>query len=207
VTLPIPFAPERIDLDDTSWVIHEPGFLDETQQEVLLHHLRDTASWRQERKWLFGREVAQPRLTAWYGLGWTWDSGYRSARDDTQPIGPVLEALIDNITSLLPGEPRPNACLVNWYRGGEESIGWHADDEPHIIPNSPIYSVSLLSTRDFLLRPKDGDLSRVHTFALAPGDLIVMGGATQFHWQHSVPKRAGTTRDRLNLTFRTYQEA
>ncbi|MHB1139402.1 MAG: alpha-ketoglutarate-dependent dioxygenase AlkB [Microthrixaceae bacterium] len=59
--------------------------------------------------------------------------------------------------------------------------------------------VSLGSTRRFLLRPKDG--GRSITFTPAGGDLLVMGGACQHRWEHSVP-RARLGGPRISVTFR-----
>lgn len=37
---------------------------------------------------------------------------------------------------------------------------------------------------------------------LGSGDMVVMRGATQANWLHSIPKRKGMTRGRINITFR-----
>jgi hypothetical protein len=39
-------------------------------------------------------------------------------------------------------------------------------------------------------------------FALGAGDVLIMSGATQQLWQHSVPRRVGVSQPRVNLTFR-----
>ena len=55
--------------------------------------------------------------------------------------------------------------------------------------------------RDFILR-SNADITRKVKFSLGHGDVLVMRGATQQHWSHSVPKRKGCG-PRINLTFRT----
>jgi len=37
---------------------------------------------------------------------------------------------------------------------------------------------------------------------LGDGDLLVMGGDCQRHWQHCLPRRKRVTSARINLTFR-----
>ena len=59
--------------------------------------------------------------------------------------------------------------------------------------------VSLGGSRRFLLRPKGGGQSvRLEP---GPGDLLVMGGACQRTWEHTVPKVA-FAQPRISLTFR-----
>ena len=64
--------------------------------------------------------------------------------------------------------------------------------------------VSLGGPRKFLLRPKGGGRSR--SYALASGDLLVMGGACQRSWEHSVPKAASAP-PRMSVTFRHTRRA
>lgn len=92
--------------------------------------------------------------------------------------------------------------LLNWYRSGEDHMGWHADDEPELGPDPVIASANFGATRDFILRRTD-DPSRKIVISLQHGSVLVMQGALQHHWQHSVPKRKKVTHSRFNLTFRT----
>jgi len=78
---------------------------------------------------------------------------------------------------------------------------WHADDEPELGPAPCIVSVSLGATRDFRFRPRSRQGSSV-TVPLADGDLLVMGGDCQQHWQHALPRRKRVDAPRINLTFR-----
>ena len=62
-------------------------------------------------------------------------------------------------------------------------------------------SVSFGAARRFLLRNSE-DHSNKLEYTLASGDVLVMKGSTQLHWQHSIPKAAQSAFPRINLTFR-----
>ena len=99
-----------------------------------------------------------------------------------------------------------NSVLVNLYRDGHDSMGWHADDEPELGDRPVIASLSLGVEREFLLRYRD--VSRgipKQSIVLPNGSLLVMAGDTQKFWQHALPKRRGITTPRINLTFRQIQ--
>jgi len=83
-------------------------------------------------------------------------------------------------------------------------VAWHSDRIGINPDDSLVAIVSLGGPRRFLLRPKGGGRSRA--FTLASGDLLVMGGACQRSWEHSVPKTA-TASPRMSVTFRHSREA
>jgi alkylated DNA repair dioxygenase AlkB len=99
-----------------------------------------------------------------------------------------------------------NSCLLNLYRDGKDSQGWHADNEAVYGETPTIASVTLGAPRDFILR-RTIDHSTKLAVTLGEGDLLVMRGALQQHWQHSVPKRAHVQGERMNLTFRRITSA
>lgn len=94
-----------------------------------------------------------------------------------------------------------NSVLMNYYRNGADSMGWHSDNEPLYGPAPVIAAVSFGATRDFILRKND-DHNVKHTFPLGCGDVLVMRGNTQQYWMHYIPKRAGVPGGRISLTFR-----
>lgn len=96
---------------------------------------------------------------------------------------------------------RFNFALCNEYADGEVALGWHADDEDDLVEDAPIASLSLGATRDFALRLGSSGPS-LRTIALEEGSLLIMGGATQRHYQHRVPARKRCADKRINLTFR-----
>lgn len=93
-----------------------------------------------------------------------------------------------------------NSVLLNYYRDGQDSNGWHSDDEAELGINPVIASISLGAARDFHLRYKK-DKGVKQSILLESGSLLLMKGETQSYWQHQIPKRAKAD-GRINLTFR-----
>lgn len=182
-------------------MVHDPDFLGPRAAEDLMTVLEHDLSWRQQPIRLFGRKVMQPRLIDFHG-----DQGVRyrysglvlEARGWPEPLGRLIERLAEAT------DTRFNSVLCNRYRGGGDSMGWHADDERELGPDPVIASISLGATRRFLLRPRRGGRS----IELCPrnGSLLLMGGDLQHHWQHQVPKTTRPVGERINLTFRTVLE-
>src|SRR5262249_53558033 len=102
---------------------------------------------------------------------------------------------------------RFNSVLVNLYRNGQDSMGYHADDEPELGLKPTIASVSLGATRRFLLKPRRKRSGPPREFALTHGSLLIMRAATQEDFVHGVPKEPKVTGPRLNLTFRYVSRA
>lgn len=94
--------------------------------------------------------------------------------------------------------------LLNYYASGEVKLGFHADDEAIILPDSPIASISLGTRRPFVLR--HNATGKLLELILEPGSLLIMRGTTQRFWQHAVPPARGVGA-RINLTFRRCRAA
>lgn len=93
-----------------------------------------------------------------------------------------------------------NACLLNYYPTGEEGMSYHADDEPELGFEPIIASLSLGETRKFVF--KHNQTKNKAEIMLTNGQLIVMHGQTQNHWQHTITKTKMVKNGRINLTFR-----
>jgi alkylated DNA repair dioxygenase AlkB len=155
---------------------------------------------RQETIVLFGRTVAMPRLTSWHG-----DPGcsyaYSGRVFQPAPWTPELAILRDRLAAR--EGCAFNSVLVNHYRDGRDSMGEHADDEPELGPwadDVRIASVSLGAERRFVLRHRR--TRRVYAFHLGEGSVLVMGGTTQRHFRHHLPRTPAPVGPRVNLTFR-----
>lgn len=182
-------------------VLLDPAFLSPEAAAALLVELTDTIPWRHEPIKLFGKEVLQPRLTSWHGdpaARYT----YSGLTLDPQPWTPALQQLRQHVEAV--AQTPFNSVLLNLYRNGQDSMGWHADNEPELGPTPIIASVSLGATRRFRLRPRDPQrISHAPvSLELPGGSLLLMRGTTQQHWLHAIPKTARPTAPRLNLTFR-----
>nr|WP_262905429.1 alpha-ketoglutarate-dependent dioxygenase AlkB [Hymenobacter nitidus] len=169
--------------------------------DALFAELEQTIAWRHESIKLFGKLVPQPRLTAWHGDPSARYS-YSGLSWEPQPWTPALQALRTLVEEAT--QTGFNSVLLNLYRAGHDSMGWHADNEPELGPEPVIASVSLGATRRFRLKPRD-PLATPHapvSLELASGSLLLMRGPTQQHWLHAVPKTTQPVGPRLNLTFR-----
>lgn len=159
--------------------------------------LQSELAWRQQEITLFGRRVMQPRLTAWYG-----EEGcryrYSGLTLEPRPWHPVLLELRQRLDRSL--GCRFNSALANAYRDGQDSMGWHADDEPELGPRPLIASISLGATRRFLIRERGR--SRSSGLDLEHGSLLVMKGDCQTTHRHCVPKTRKSVGLRINLTYR-----
>ncbi|MEN5204667.1 alpha-ketoglutarate-dependent dioxygenase AlkB [Stenotrophomonas sp. TWI700] len=173
------------------WLSHDAA-------DTLQRTLRDDVPWEVHRIRIFGRQVDSPRLSCWMG-----DPAARYRYSGTefvpQPWHPALLPLRDQLTAFC-GHAF-NSVLLNRYRDGDDGMGWHSDNEPELGPAPVIASVSLGAPRRFLLRRRDDHAKKAEVL-LDHGDLLVMGGQTQRHYQHSLPKSARPLAERLNLTFR-----
>jgi alkylated DNA repair dioxygenase AlkB len=179
-----------------------PSIFDDRDADSLRDELLQTIAWRQDSIKLFGRSIKQPRLTAWMG-----DPGavYRYSGLLMEPI-PWCDAVLTirrrvaDMTGL-----DFNSVLLNFYRNGLDSMGWHRDNEKELGDNPVIASVSFGAPRVFLLR-RYRSKSDQNQVVLGHGSLLMMSGPLQYHWEHCLPKvtkrQALAVGPRVNLTFR-----
>ena len=170
---------KRIPLSDNAWLLYDTGHIPAHEADSLFTQLRDTVPWKQE-----GRPPRMfPRLTAWYanpGLTYSY-SGV------THQAVPWTAELLDvKHRAEAAAGTSWNSLLLNLYRDGRDSIGFHADDEPELGTNPVIGSISLGAERRFVM--KHVASGEKLEFALPHGSLLVMGGTSQHHWRHGVPR-------------------
>ena len=154
--------------------------------------------WKQDYINLYGKKIALPRLTSWYGdsgSAYTY-SGITSTPNEWNKGLLYIKNKIEEFSGAT-----FNSVLLNWYRNGEDYLNWHADNEKELGKNPTIASANFGETRDFLLR-RNNDKSQKLTIPLKHGTLLIMKGEIQQYWQHSVPKRKRVKNSRFNLTFR-----
>jgi alkylated DNA repair dioxygenase AlkB len=199
-----PFTPPplaRLDLED-GLLLFQERWLPPEVSAAAFAALRAETPWRAEQIRIAGRLIDVPRRTAWYGDAEA-TYVYSGIRNEPLPWTPLLAALRDAVSAAA-GAPL-NAVLLNLYRDGRDSMGWHADNERSLGEDPVIASLSLGAPRRFVLRhaKKKG---RSMTFVLGDGALLVMAGKTQAHYRHAVPKEEAVTGERINLTFRRVVE-
>ncbi|CAH2939043.1 MAG: Alkylated DNA repair protein [uncultured Paraburkholderia sp.] len=179
---------------DVDWY---PDWLPPETAGQLLARVIGEVEWRQDTMGTPGGRVALPRLTAWQGDAdavYVY-SGIRNLPHPWTPAVLELKAAAEAACNA-----RFNSVLLNRYRSGADSMGWHADREPELGPEPVIASVSLGAARVFDLR--HNRTGALQSFSLKGGSLLVMKGKTQAEWRHRVPKEPRVSGERLNLTFR-----
>lgn len=89
-----------------------------------------------------------------------------------------------------------NSCLLNYYENGEQSMGWHCDNEKELYLNkeskvNQIASVSFGAMRRFDFRHKR--TKDTISINLESGSLF---------WKHQVSNTKKVQTGRINLSFR-----
>jgi len=191
------FADSPLQLPDADLQLHA-SWLDAATADHWLADLSAQTPWQQPQVQIYGRQLPVPRLVAWYGDD---EASYRYSGLTHQPLPwtPLLAQIRAQVERAV-GQPL-NGVLLNYYRDGQDSMGWHSDDEAELGANPLIASLNLGGTRRFDLRRK-GQSRIEHSLPLQHGSLLVMRGPTQHHWQHQVAKTRSPCAPRLNLTFR-----
>jgi alkylated DNA repair dioxygenase AlkB len=189
---------QRFEMPDAN-VTYYPAYFTSAEGDDFLHNLIETIAWRQETIRMFGKAISQPRLTAWYG-----DEGaiYTYSNLTNHPLKWTPELLAIKARAETIAQTNFNSVLLNYYRNGQDSMGWHQDNEPELGAHPVIASVNFGATRRFQLRHKKRkDLDTI-SIDLEHGSLLVMCGTTQECWKHQVPKTTQSIGARINLTFR-----
>ena len=160
--------------------------------------LKKEIQWQQDNIKIFGKIYPQPRLTALYANN---NKSYSYSNIKMQPITftPTLFDIKSKIEKRL--NSQFTSCLLNLYRNGQDSNGWHADNEKELGLNPVIASLSLGAERVFHMKHRNDKKEKVK-INLTNGSLLVMRGRTQHHWLHQIPKTRKKVGERINLTFR-----
>lgn len=184
----------------TLWLQRE--FIPAPDALPLLRRLIEAVPWRRDKIRMFGQEHDLPRLQQWYGdpgRVYVW-SGIEMQPLPWTPKLAALRAAVQRAT-----KRQFNSVLLNYYRDGNDTVGWHADDEPGLGRTPFIASLSLGAERDLVLRRTQEPKAPKLSINLPGGSLLVMSGGTQANWQHALPRRKRVLAARVNLTFRQFE--
>jgi alkylated DNA repair dioxygenase AlkB len=174
-------ALRRDPLDETSWLDVVPGWVPDHGE--LFDWLLEHAPWRQRTRTMWDKDVLEPRMVALV------------APPFPDPIAELVEPLSQRYGVVF------DSCLVNLYRDGSDAVAWHGDTVRKTMRNPLVATVSLGARRSFLLKPvAGGPVAR--RYAPGEGDLLVMGGACQHDWVHTVPREKSASGARMSVTLR-----
>lgn len=164
-----------------------------------LEQLLNEVNWQQNKIKMFGKIYDEPRLTAWYG-----DDGIRYKYSGIQLDPLPWNSLLAKLKGLVSDEAETNfnSALLNYYRDGQDSMGYHQDNEPELGINPTIASLTFGAERTFQMKHINDKSIKRKDIPLKSGSLLVMSGTTQHYWKHQIPKTKKNIGPRLNITFR-----
>jgi alkylated DNA repair dioxygenase AlkB len=175
-----------------------PNFFDVEKCKELFSKLLTEVPWQQDNISVFGKTHLQPRLTALYGNeGKAY--GYSNIIMQPHNWSPLIMFIKNEIEDVC--QENFTTVLLNYYRDGKDSNGWHADNEKELGRNPVIASISFGAERVFQL--KHNSIKELkQNILLENGSLLLMKGTTQNYWKHQIPKTVKEIGARINLTFR-----
>ncbi len=179
-------------------VIYYPHFFDKEEADIIFAELTNEIPWQQDDIRVFGKTHPQPRLTALYGNEGKPYS-YSNIKMQPHPWNLLLQKIKSKVESV--SYTNFTTVLLNQYRDGKDSNGWHADNEKELGTNPIIASLSFGAERTFQLK-HNSDKDQKKSIILEHGSLLLMKGTTQHCWKHQIPKTAKPIGPRINLTFR-----
>lgn len=193
------FSPQEMISHEHLSLHWQSGFLSTDEANNLLLSLIQTIDWQQPLLKVYGKWHPTPRLVNFMADHDVSGYQYSHSQHEITPWTPSLLALKQRIEHQ--SGAHYNSVLINYYRDGRDTMGWHADDETELGMQPTIASLSVGATRDLHFRRKD-DHRKLIRLSLDNGSLLIMSQKTQACWQHHIPKRLCCTEPRINLTFR-----
>lgn len=172
--------------DDHGRFAYEPEIIAASLAETWFDTLLAEIPWKAQRREMYGREVDVPRLVQHYAL--------------EDPALPLVLRDAGREVFAATGVAFTSVGL-NLYRDGRDSVAPHNDHIEEIAEGAPITLLSLGATRTMALREREAP-KRKFDVKLEPGSLLTMSYATQFHWDHGIPKARGAVGPRISLAFR-----
>ena len=174
------------------------NFLSKKKSDILYKKLYSEIPWRKYQIKIFGKTYDQPRLTSFHSIG---DKNY-----DYSQIGIKSNLMTKDLKYLLNQihgrtDYRFNSVLLNLYRDGMDSNGWHSDNEPELGNDPKIASITLGEERFFHIKHRKIKSLRFKIL-LKHGSLLLMGEKSQTEWVHQIPKTKKKIKPRINLTYR-----
>ena len=179
-------------------VSYVPSFIGFEEANELFNKLINDINWQQDDVVVFGKKFQQPRLTALYGNDGKSYS-YSSLTMFPNKWNSLLIYIKEKVEEFM--NVKFTTVLLNYYRDGNDSNGWHADNEKELGKNPTIASISFGAKRVFQMK-HNTNKGQKFKIELEHGSLLIMKGTTQHFWKHQIPKSTKKVGPRINLTFR-----
>lgn len=179
-------------------LIYNPCFYDNTSALQIFNSLKEEILWQQDEITLFGKTHKQPRLTSLYATN-SIPYSYSNITMRPHKMTQLLLKLLKDVESAT--NEKFTTILLNFYRHGKDSNGWHADNEKELGSSPTIASLSFGETRKFQFKHRNLKTEK-HQLDLTSGSLLIMKPPMQQFWLHQIPKTQKEVGERINLTFR-----
>ena len=145
---------------------------------------------------MFGKEVKTPRLL-WAVRDKDFDIKKSYHITESSTWNKKIEKIKTKVEKVI--NKKIKYAQINYYRNGNDYIGWHTDSE--VIEGDLIASLSLGVTRKFQF--KSISKKEQYEIELTDGSLIIFDeSAAKLDWKHRIPKQKNINEGRINLTFR-----
>jgi alkylated DNA repair dioxygenase AlkB len=187
---------EKIILND-GILSYYPSFLDYNDSIRFFNLLENEIEFEQHAITIFGKTHLVPRLESFHAKEkktYTYSGNTLIAK----PFNQILKYLCSKIEKVT--NSTFNCVLINYYRNGMDSNGWHSDNEKELGENPIVASLSLGASRRFDL--KHNSKSEKFSIDLHNGDLLWMNERIQNFYKHQIAKSKRIMEPRINLTFR-----
>ncbi|CAM4363495.1 alpha-ketoglutarate-dependent dioxygenase AlkB family protein [Pseudoalteromonas ostreae] len=163
----------------------------------LFYYLQQNLNWQQPATTVYGRTAPIPRLQSFISDN-DIEYGYSQSKLIVEPWSSVLLAMRKRLERHL--QQPFNSLLVNYYRDGHDTMGWHSDDEIELGIQPTIVCISLGAERVLKLKHKASN--KVTDLLLQSGSCLVMYADSQRDYQHAIAKQTTLAHPRISLTFR-----
>jgi len=179
-------------------IVYYPNFFPKIEADLFYESLLSETPWQQDNITVYGKVHAQPRLTALFGDG-SKTLAYSNITMHPHLWTDRILKIKNSIRTIC--DANFNTVLLNYYRDGRDSNGWHADNEKYLGQNPVIASVTFGQERPFHLKHNSKE-NPTQKLILEHGSVLIMQGETQHFWKHQIPKTTKVVSPRINLTFR-----
>ncbi|KAF5830700.1 hypothetical protein DUNSADRAFT_14131 [Dunaliella salina] len=120
-----------LNLGHGSFILYKKKFIQPhlaSETGTIFRQLMDETKFEQKDLVVLGKKVKQPRLLAYYATDIERGSfTYTGLRNIPSHFTPFVEQLKNSVQEYVKEEF--DSVLLNYYRDGSDTVGWHADNE------------------------------------------------------------------------------